>query len=538
MNIKTFSIIGIFIFVLAFLNRQALAQVLTGDVNKDGQVNVVDYQLVQSVFGTSAAAADFNLNGIVDLFDINAVIANIYAKQNTTNPTPTTIAGNPTSTPRSPTATTRPTSGVTSVPPTSTPIPPSGASPTTAPPNTGNNQIGDLQLHYQKGGIWLTDDEIRAIPTNNDGWTAMVNRARDPMNIVSDLPCTAGGGCADARSPINMLARAIVGTKFQLDGNPEGGKMITELKNELDKMQTAIDATLTRSGDIPQDEKWAERNIGPIATAANIIDYRTDALKKALRGVIYERKFDGNAYTIQFAGLHWLPNKPSWGRWSTLATAYLLEDWDTVNAAVKAEAKMLGEPLWNGRPNDAPIEYMGDGKSVDKWHTLEPVGGRVLLIMPAGATYDYGGKTRYIGGLYIGDTWRSAPSTTWPPAKTTDSNYIWEGAASNNTIVWAAHHLGYKDAFKWGDYAMLRTAIFNYSTHDGKPAITAESTGDQWQNAAIMAWATSEIGPVLPDRLKPDPTYPAVWPLPVKANTEPGRGMGFMYATHYARLVK
>lgn len=530
------SIVGACLMIVLVLNRDILAQALNGDVNKDGQVNVVDYQMVQSLYGTTSATADFNLNGIVDLFDVNTVIANIYLKQKATA-TPTAPVSDPTSTPKPPTATAKPTSGVTTAPTIAVPSPTTGATIPTTPPSPGANEIGDIQLTYKKGGIWLTEEEIKQIPMDNADWENLVAYSKETLTIEKDLICTAGGdyGCtADSKTPKRILARAIVGMRT---GNTA---MLDGLKAYL---SNNVPAAINAASDKLNDEKWAERNLGPIAVAANIIDHRPQALLDSLYNALYVWKYCKSANcpdpeTIHYKGLHYLTNLPSWGRWSVFTTAYLLEDWNTVNAVAKAEAKMLGEPLWNGQDNNAPIQYTGGGAGDDQWHKLPVVGGRVLLVMPAGATYVYGGQTRYIGGLHIGDTWRSAPSTTWPPAETGDSNYIWEGMAPNVAIVWAAHHLGYKDVFKWGDYALLRAAIFNYSTHDGKSAVTAKEYNDQWQNAALMAWAYNEIGPVLPNRLKPDPRAVATWPLPVVPKSDPGRGMGFMYATHYARLAR
>lgn len=372
----------------------------------------------------------------------------------------------------------------------------------------------------------------------------MVDDARASMNIVADIGCTAGGGCTGEQTPLRMYARAVVGMRYKGLQDPilqaEGDKMIAELKTELDKVKPAVDATLTKPDDIAYDSKWAQRNLGPIAAAANIINYRPQALKDALRYTLYERKFDTKLqYTIRDSSLKWLTNRPSWGRWAVLSTAYLLEDWNTVNAIVKSEAKMLGETQWGGQPNDAFIEYTGGGAS-EEWHKLPAAGGKVLLVMPTGAAFTYNGQTHGIGGLYIADMWRSNPTVVWPPKVTSDSNYLWEGMAGNVVVSWAAHHLGYKDVFKWGDYALLRAALFNYSNYDGKTSLPTSDplVNDQWQDAAFMTWAKSEIGPVLPDRLKPAPNANVPWPLPVTQNDNEGRGIGWMYATHYARLAK
>ena len=49
---------------------------LPGDVNSDGMVNLVDFSLLASAFGTANANADFNTDGIVNLADFSILAAN------------------------------------------------------------------------------------------------------------------------------------------------------------------------------------------------------------------------------------------------------------------------------------------------------------------------------------------------------------------------------------------------------------------------------------------------------------------------------
>ena len=48
-----------------------------GDVNMDGIVDVFDIQYVISKLNTADAQADINKDGIVDVFDIQLVIKNL-----------------------------------------------------------------------------------------------------------------------------------------------------------------------------------------------------------------------------------------------------------------------------------------------------------------------------------------------------------------------------------------------------------------------------------------------------------------------------
>jgi hypothetical protein len=150
--------------------------------------------------------------------------------------------------------------------------------------------------------------------------------------------------------------------------------------------------------------------------------------------------------------------------------------------------------------------------------------------MPAGIIWEGHG----VGGLYLADQYRAGNGPVWPPSYT---NYIYEGLGPNLTIAFAADHLGFKNVFALGNYALLRTLLFQYSAHDGKGSWQPEGN-DEWIVAAVMTWAKPVFGDSLPASLQPEPDAPVPWPLPVSAGGDPGRSMGFMYATHYARLAE
>lgn len=393
--------------------------------------------------------------------------------------------------------------------------------PTTYPtPSPISGVIGPISLSYRQGGLWLTPAEIAQIPMNNASWDSLVTFSKRPMDIVNEITCTAGGACSgDTLTPAAMYARAIVGLRTN---NPT---LISELRAELDKVEQAVNKAI--DVDKSTDDKWVERNLGFIAVAANTIDYRPTSLRNGLRRALYTATFDG--HTVHDIALVQLPNRPAYGKWSLLASAYLLEDWNTVNRVAQSHAKALGEPTWNGVANAQQLVLTSMGKS-DAWQTLQP-GGETnpLAVMPAGIYYqDHG-----VGGLYLADQYRAAYGPQWPPAYT---DYIYEGMSPNVAVSWGLDHLGYKDVHAWGNYALLRALVFAYSSHDGKSSWPA-SGNDPWVVAAGMTVAKQKLGGTLPTFLKPESSAPITWPLPVSAGGAPGRGMGFMYATHYARLT-
>jgi len=443
-------------------------------------------------------------------------VTNTSTKTATVTATQTISPTTPPTVTRTLTATKTPTVAASKTP-TRTPTPIKTPIVTTPlPPDDG---IGPLELVYKRGGIWLTPDEIQQIPMDNDSWDIMVDWAKKPMDIVKDITWTAGGaGSGDSQTPRAILARVIVGMRTN------NNQMLQEAKTEIDRVPEAITKALTN-----EDEKWPQRNIGPIAVAANLLDYRPQVLLDALHYVIYVEKFDGERITIRDTGLNGLTNKASWGRWSLLTVAYIIEDFNTVNLVVKAHSKAMGERNWAGKVNDFKFNLSGTGAG-DDWQTLQP-GGKSdpIAIMPAGIYYlDHG-----VGGLWLADQYRSGNGPVWPPVYT---NYIYEGMSSYVAVSWAAHHLGYEDVFALGDYALLRSLVFQYSNFDGKASWPVEGN-DTWIAPGIMAWAKPIFGDQLPDYIKPESNAGISWPISVPPSGPPGRGMGFMYTTHYARLV-
>ncbi len=381
--------------------------------------------------------------------------------------------------------------------------------------------IGPISPAYRQGGLWLSPEEIQEIPMDNPSWDSLVQWARAEMNIVEDIGHTAGGAGPDSVTTRAMYARAIVGLRTQ------NSQMVVELRTELDRVQEGVDRAID-SGN--RDVKWPERNLALIAVAANLIDYRPSSLLRGLRRALEEKDFFLRAPTVRWISLYELPNKPAHGLWSLLAYAYLAEDWETVNLCVKAHAKAMGEPNWAGLPNDHRYELTGRGDD-DDWQMLQP-GGKSdpIAIMPSGLSFE----GHPVGGLYLADQYRAENGPVWPPSYT---NYAYEGLSPRQAFAWAAHHLGYKGVFALGNYALLRALLFAFAEYDGKEPWPAVGN-DIWQVAAVMAWAQSEFGGTLPENLKPGPRVSVPWPLPVSPEGLPGRAMGFMYATHYARFFK
>lgn len=426
---------------------------------------------------------------------VNRIIVNLKEKENQTETDVTNVV-----------------ISLSTVNPTPTPSP----TPTTPTPS---GYIGSIPLTYEQGGIWLTPAEIADIPTNNASWSDLVTWSNKPMNIINDITWTSGGsGPSDAQTPRAILARAIVGMR-----TGDTAK-IDQAKSELDKVEAAINAAFNNV-----DEKWAQRNIAPIAVAANILDYRPTSLRNSLRHVIYDKLFDNGSTTILASAMRGLTNKASWGRWSYMTVAYLIEDFAAVDSCVKAHAKAMGEANWGASLNDHVFRLTSEG-SQDDWQTLQP-GGKTnpIAVMPAETMWEGHG----IGGMFIADQYRAANGPQWVP---TFTDYTWECMSSYHAVMWAADHLGYENVFSLGNYAMLRAYIFAISNHDGKSA-WLPSGNDTWHTSSIMAAYKPIFPTTIPDDLKPEPGLSITYPFTPSAGGSPGRGIGWLYATHYARLI-
>src|SRR3972149_11406647 len=140
-----FSRLAILIFVILAITfpRSISAQsFLPGDLDKDGDVDIFDYNLLITNFGaTGGNPADIDGDGDVDIFDYNLLITNFGRTSGTSTPTNTPPTSTPTKTPT-------PTSGTTITPP------PSGGQ-----------------------GIWISPQRLAGLPTSGRVWNNVKSSA-------------------------------------------------------------------------------------------------------------------------------------------------------------------------------------------------------------------------------------------------------------------------------------------------------------------------------------------------------------------------
>ena len=130
--------------------KQGLGASFPGDVNGDGMVDIIDFQLLSNSFGKSLgmsgfnANADFNSDNTIDILDFQ-VLSNNFGKTESVSNTPTVRLTTGTPTPRA-TLTPTPKPNITLGPtPTSIPIPTLSANPTYVvdKDNTGGKGCND-----------------------------------------------------------------------------------------------------------------------------------------------------------------------------------------------------------------------------------------------------------------------------------------------------------------------------------------------------------------------------------------------------------
>ena len=65
---------------------------IDGDANLDGTVNIFDINLVSTNWGTAGPQGDVNCDGTVNIFDINLISANWGAGSSQAVPEPSSVA--------------------------------------------------------------------------------------------------------------------------------------------------------------------------------------------------------------------------------------------------------------------------------------------------------------------------------------------------------------------------------------------------------------------------------------------------------------
>ena len=232
-----FSRLAILIFVILAITfpRSISAQgFLQGDLDKDGDVDIFDYNSLASNFGSTNCGnvADIDGNCKVDIFDYNLLVGNFGKVSGT--PTPTT----------------RP-----SISPPPTPIP-------------GKSK-----------DIWITKDEISKLPTSGQYWDQLVSAA-------NNLPSMSASGGHESTHDVYTMAAALVATRLN-DNNKRrivADEIIEAVNNQVENDGNSLSLTRTLPGYIIAADLIDLKNFDASADAK---------FRNWLEYVVYQLKLDG-----------------------------------------------------------------------------------------------------------------------------------------------------------------------------------------------------------------------------------------------------
>src|SRR3989344_4111530 len=232
-----FSRLAILIFVILAITfpRSISAQgFLQGDLDKDGDVDIFDYNSLASNFGSTNCGnvADIDGNCKVDIFDYNLLVGNFGKVSGT--PTPTT----------------RP-----SISPPPTPIP------------------------GQSKDIWITKDEISKLPTSGQYWDQLVSAA-------NNLPSMSASGGHESTHDVYTMAAALVATRLN-DNNKRrivADEIIEAVNNQVENDGNSLSLTRTLPGYIIAADLIDLKNFDASADAK---------FRNWLEYVVYQLKLDG-----------------------------------------------------------------------------------------------------------------------------------------------------------------------------------------------------------------------------------------------------
>lgn len=337
---------------------------------------------------------------------------------------PTATAVPPTNTPV-PTATKTPlpTATKTPIPPTATPNPPTG---TAVPVPVGS-------------GIWISQQELLALPTEGAGWAEVLAMA----NASAGSPSLSN---QDSNNSTYVMAQAIACARLN---DP----------NYCTKVESAL---TTVANGLPVDRALAlGRELVGYVLSADIINLkqRNPTLDLKFRNEINSLRTKATASGPDSLVVCDNERANNWGGHcgaSRIAVDLYLGDRVDLDKAAKVLQSWLGDyDAWTGLQYDQPY-----------WEEWQVDPSRPVGVLPLNAKI----QGQNVDGLQP-EEMRRAGGFTWPP-KATD--YAWEGLQGRLASVYMLSRAGY-DSKNWSDKALLRAVQALYRIN--WPA----EGDDQWQ---------------------------------------------------------
>lgn len=337
--------------------------------------------------------------------------------------TPSPIPPTATAVPPTATNTPVPTATKTPVPPTATPNPPTG---TAVPVPVGS-------------GIWISQQEIAALPTEGAGWAEVLAMA----NASAGSPSLSN---QDSNNSTYVMAQALACARLN---DP----------NYCTKVESAL---TTVANGLPVDRALAlGRELVGYVLSADIINLkqRNPTLDLKFRNEINSLRTKTTASGPDSLVVCDNERANNWGGHcgaSRIAVDLYLGDRVDLDKAAKVLQSWLGDyDAWTGLQYDQPY-----------WEEWQVDPSRPVGVLPLNAKIN--GEN--VDGLQP-EEMRRAGGFTWPP-KATD--YAWEGLQGRLASVYMLSRAGY-DSKNWSDKALLRAVKALYRIN--WPA----EGDDQWQ---------------------------------------------------------
>ncbi len=323
------------------------------------------------------------------------------------------------------------------------------ALPAPAPGIAGTTLTGAARARLD--GIWISREEVRALPTSGQAWTALKKAADEPLAV-------ARIGERNDNVDVQVMAKALV---FVRTGEE---RYRNEVLSGLTQAMGSED-----QGDVLS----LSRNLPGYVIAADLVDLpeAIDRFFRAwLRDLLDKRLEGGSLREVHEKR----PN--NWGTHaggSRAVIARYLEDRDELERVATVFKGWLGD-----RSAYAGFEYGDLSWQADPAH---PVG-----INPPGATRD----GHSIDGVLPDDQRRSG-GFYWPPPH---ENYVYEALQGALLQAVVLHRAGY-DVWEWQDRALLRA----FQWLERQANFSAEGD-DTWQPHIINRFYRAGLSALVPAR--------------------------------------
>lgn len=274
-------------------------------------------------------------------------------------------------------------------------------------------------LAAQTKGLWLTPDEIRALPTTGKAWEG-VKAAADRTPEAPDL------SDQDHPENLNTFARALVYVR-------------TGDTRYRDKVLATLRA-------VPETENGGRtlalgRKLGLFVVAADLIGYRDPGFVAWLKAVRNET-LDGSTLIKKHE-----TKSNNWSQvigFSRVIAAIYLDDTTDLARAVKVFKGTLGDRTAFVFPMDA----FGSDLS---WQS-DP--SKPMVVLPKGAM-----KNGHSLDGALPEELRRCCTFRWPPPC---ENYTWSATEGLVGTAWVLSRNGFPDVWEWSDRAILRVLTWNY----------------------------------------------------------------------------